>query len=54
MGCSFKKKHHQKVTVKVDIIYSGNDVRPDKFIVNYTIDGKPGSAKFKIYKRSVM
>ena len=46
MGCSFKR-NTKKVTVKVDIIYSGNDVRPDKFIVNYTIDGKPGSAKFK-------
>lgn len=47
MGCSFKRKLPKEVTVKVDIIYSGNDMRPDKFIVNYTIDGKPGNAKFK-------
>ena len=37
----------KKVTVDVDINYSGENMRPDKFIINYTIDGKPGSAKFK-------
>ncbi|HDR7965907.1 WXG100 family type VII secretion target [Bacillus pacificus] len=46
-AAALKETPPKKVTVKVDIIYSGNDVRPDKFIVNYTIDGKPGSAKFK-------
>ncbi|MFP7493399.1 DNA/RNA non-specific endonuclease [Terribacillus saccharophilus] len=37
----------KEVKVKVDIIYSEKDMRPGRFIVNYTIDGKPGSAKFK-------
>ncbi|PEF58407.1 DNA/RNA non-specific endonuclease [Bacillus paranthracis] len=46
-AAALKETPPKKVTVKVDIIYSGNDVRPDKFIVNYTIDGKPGNAKFK-------
>ncbi len=32
----------KEVSVDVEIIYSGNDMRPDKFIVNYFIDGKPG------------
>ncbi|MEC0303221.1 DNA/RNA non-specific endonuclease [Terribacillus saccharophilus] len=35
------------VKVDVKIIYSGNDLRPDKFIVNYFIDGKPGSKIIK-------
>ncbi|PAD34293.1 hypothetical protein CHI12_06475 [Terribacillus saccharophilus] len=35
------------VKVDVKIIYSGNDPRPDKFIVNYFIDGKPGSKIIK-------
>ncbi|PGL35864.1 type VII secretion protein [Bacillus cereus] len=46
-AAALKEKPPKEVTVKVDIIYSGNDIRPDKFIVNYTIDGKPGNAKFK-------
>ncbi|MES9668706.1 DNA/RNA non-specific endonuclease [Bacillus nitratireducens] len=46
-AAALKEKPPKEVTVKVDIIYSGNDMRPDKFIVNYTIDGKPGNAKFK-------
>ncbi|MGE6259916.1 T7SS effector LXG polymorphic toxin [Heyndrickxia sporothermodurans] len=33
----------KKVTVKVEIIYSGSDMRPDKFKVMYTIDGKRSS-----------
>ncbi|WP_274605850.1 MULTISPECIES: hypothetical protein [Bacillus cereus group] len=32
----------KEVTVDVEILYVGNDMRPDKFIVNYFIDGKPG------------
>jgi hypothetical protein len=35
------------VKVDVKIIYSGNDPRPDKFIVNYFVDGKPGSKIIK-------
>ncbi|WP_318246730.1 DNA/RNA non-specific endonuclease [Bacillus toyonensis] len=46
-AAALKEKPPKEVTVKVDIIYSGNDMRPDKFIVNYTINGKPGNAKFK-------
>ncbi|WP_254391830.1 DNA/RNA non-specific endonuclease [Terribacillus sp. DMT04] len=33
----------KKVTVDVEITYTEKGVRPDKFIVNYFIDGKPGS-----------
>gem|GEM_PF-4768508 len=32
----------KQVTVDVEIIYSGNDMRPKKFIVNYSIDGELG------------
>ncbi|MGG3558473.1 T7SS effector LXG polymorphic toxin [Peribacillus frigoritolerans] len=46
-AAALKETPPKKVTVDVAINYSGNDMRPDKFIVNYTIDGKPGSAKFK-------
>ncbi|WP_440971204.1 DNA/RNA non-specific endonuclease [Peribacillus frigoritolerans] len=46
-AAALKETPPKKVTVNVVINYSGNDMRPDKFIVNYTIDGKPGSAKFK-------
>ncbi|WP_249927471.1 DNA/RNA non-specific endonuclease, partial [Heyndrickxia sporothermodurans] len=46
-AAALKEIPPKKVTVDVEIIYSGDNVRPDKFIVNYTIDGKPGSAKFK-------
>ncbi|PES82248.1 hypothetical protein CN505_04095 [Bacillus cereus] len=30
----------KEVTVDVEIVYSGNDMRPKEFIVNYSIDGK--------------
>ncbi len=39
----------KKVTTDVEIIYDGNDVRPEKFIVNYTIDGE---WYFKIIKNT--
>ncbi|MED1798057.1 DNA/RNA non-specific endonuclease [Brevibacillus porteri] len=44
---SAKEEPPKKVTIDVEIVYSGNNMRPDKFIVKYTIDGKAGSAKFK-------
>ncbi|MEB2275587.1 DNA/RNA non-specific endonuclease [Bacillus sp. ILBB4] len=34
-----KKNPPQKVTVDVEVIYAENDMRPDKFVVRYTIDG---------------
>jgi len=37
----------KRVTADVEIVYSGDDMRPDKFIVRYTIDGKPGSTVIK-------
>ncbi|MCG7376061.1 DNA/RNA non-specific endonuclease [Paenibacillus sp. ACRSA] len=46
---ALKEKPPKKVTVDVEIVYLGNNLRPDKFIVKYTIDGKPGSAEFKNY-----
>lgn len=46
-AAALKEEPPKKVTVDVEIVYSGNNMRPDKFIVNYTIDGKAGSAKFK-------
>ncbi|MES9699714.1 DNA/RNA non-specific endonuclease [Bacillus sp. JJ927] len=46
-AAALKETPPKKVTVKVDIIYSGNDMRPDKIIVNYTIDGK---ADFQVIK----
>ncbi|GEC93729.1 DNA/RNA non-specific endonuclease [Brevibacillus brevis] len=46
-AAALKEEPPKKVTVDVEIVYSGNNMRPDKFIVNYTIDGKAASAKFK-------
>lgn len=40
-------KPPKEVKATVEVIYSGKDMRPDKFLVKYTIDGKPGSAVFK-------
>ncbi|WP_243735367.1 DNA/RNA non-specific endonuclease, partial [Paenibacillus turpanensis] len=37
----------KKVTVDVEIVYSKDNMRPEKFIVNYTIDGKPGSKELE-------
>lgn len=36
----------KKVTVDVEIVYSEDNMRPEKFVVNYTIDGKPGFKEF--------
>lgn len=45
MGCSFECSPPKEVTVDVELVYDGNNMRPKEFIVNYFIDGKPG---FKI------
>jgi hypothetical protein len=37
----------KKVTVKIDVIHSGDSARPEKFIVKYVIDGIPDSVTFK-------
>ncbi|MED1568098.1 hypothetical protein P4U88_19665 [Bacillus paramycoides] len=42
MGCSFESSPPKEVTVDVEIVYSGNDMRSKEFIVNYSIDGKWG------------
>jgi hypothetical protein len=52
-AAALKETPPKKVTVDVAINYSGNDMCPDKFIVNYTNDGKPGSAKFKKFIKGV-
>ena len=50
---ALKETPPKKVTVDVEIIYAGNNVRPEKFLVKYTIDGEWCSAKFlKINLRS--
>ncbi|KFM95762.1 hypothetical protein D0U04_24890 [Bacillus clarus] len=41
-AASLKETPSKEVTVDVEIIYSGNDMRPKEFIVNYSIDGKWG------------
>ncbi|MDP9741221.1 UNVERIFIED_ORG: putative ribonuclease toxin of YeeF-YezG toxin-antitoxin module [Bacillus sp. B2I3] len=46
-AAALKETPPKEVTVDVEIIYSGSDMRPEKFIVNYFIDGKPG---FKVIK----
>ncbi|MFU2016742.1 T7SS effector LXG polymorphic toxin [Peribacillus butanolivorans] len=46
-AAALKETPPKKVTVDVDIIYSGNDMRPEKFKVRYTIDGEFGSANLK-------
>ncbi|MBN8209863.1 DNA/RNA non-specific endonuclease [Bacillus sp. NTK071] len=46
---ALKEVPPKKVTTDVEIIYDGNDVRPQKFIVNYTIDGE---WYFKIIKNT--
>ncbi|WP_336047172.1 DNA/RNA non-specific endonuclease [Solibacillus ferritrahens] len=46
-AAALKEKPPKKVTVNIEIIYSGDNMRPDKFIVNYTIDGKAGLGKLK-------
>lgn len=44
---ALKAKPPKEVTVDVEIIYHGNDMRPKEFIVNYSIDGK---ADFRVIK----
>jgi len=39
-AAALKAKPPKEIKVDVEIIYSGNDMRPEKFIVNYSIDGK--------------
>ncbi|OSX90416.1 hypothetical protein S3E15_01823 [Bacillus mycoides] len=39
-AAALKADPPKEVTVDVDIIYSGSDMRPDKFKVLYTIDCK--------------
>ncbi|MEY9867209.1 hypothetical protein ABIE66_002588 [Peribacillus sp. B2I2] len=46
-AATLKETPPKKVTVDVNIIYSGNDMRPEKFIVRYTIDCEFGSANLK-------
>ncbi|WP_234708554.1 DNA/RNA non-specific endonuclease [Bacillus mycoides] len=46
-AAALKADPPKEVTVDVEIVYAGNDMRPDKFIVNYTIDGEWG---FKVLK----
>jgi hypothetical protein len=46
-AATLKETPPKKVTVDVNIIYSGNDMRPEKFIVSYTIDCEFGSANLK-------
>ncbi len=50
---ALKSEPPKEVTVDVEIIYSGNDMRPDKFIVNYSIDGMAGFRVIKNNLRSV-
>ncbi|WP_336047110.1 DNA/RNA non-specific endonuclease [Solibacillus ferritrahens] len=46
-AAALKETPPKKVTVDIEIIYSGENMRPDKFIVNYFIDGKQGSKELK-------
>ncbi|MEM5601446.1 DNA/RNA non-specific endonuclease [Bacillus cereus] len=51
-AAALNAKPPKEVTVDVEIVYAGNDMRPEKFIVNYLIDGKPGFKVIKINLRS--
>ncbi|WP_240184497.1 DNA/RNA non-specific endonuclease [Bacillus sp. H1a] len=46
-AAALKKTPPKEVKVDVVIIYDGNNVRPDKFIVNYFIEGEPASKVIK-------
>ncbi|MFB5198002.1 DNA/RNA non-specific endonuclease [Neobacillus sp. KR4-4] len=46
-AAALKEIPPKKVTIDVKIVYAGNDMRPEKFIVRYTIDGKWGSKVLK-------
>ncbi|WP_426940620.1 DNA/RNA non-specific endonuclease (plasmid) [Bacillus mycoides] len=39
-AAALKAEPPKEVTVDLDIIYSGNNVRPEKFLVKYTVDGE--------------
>lgn len=39
-------KAGKKVDVKIDVVHSGDSLRPDKFMVTYVIDGAPKRATF--------
>ncbi|MEK4835071.1 DNA/RNA non-specific endonuclease [Bacillus sp. FSL H8-0545] len=39
-AAALKAAPPKEVNVDVEIVYSGNDMRPKEFIVNYSIDGK--------------
>ncbi|WP_154655274.1 T7SS effector LXG polymorphic toxin [Pontibacillus halophilus] len=39
-AAALKETPPKEVTVDVEIVYDGNNMRPEKFIVNYAIDGK--------------
>ena len=39
-AAALKETPPKEVTVDVEVIYSGNDMRPEKFKVKYTIDGE--------------
>ena len=45
-AAALKEKPSKEVTVNVEITYSGDNLRPATFIVNYTIDGKPKYAEY--------
>lgn len=37
---ALKETPPKEVTINLEVIYSGNNVRPKKFLVKYTIDGE--------------
>ncbi len=39
-------KAGKKVDVKIDVIHSGDSLRPDGFVVDYVIDGVPDTKVF--------
>ncbi|GEL05963.1 hypothetical protein HNQ42_002198 [Rummeliibacillus stabekisii] len=39
-AAALKETPPKEVTVNVEVIYSGKDMRPEKFSVKYTIDGE--------------
>ncbi|WP_233499194.1 DNA/RNA non-specific endonuclease [Bacillus weihaiensis] len=46
-AAALKETPPKEVTVDVEIVYDGNNMRPEKFIVNYAIDGK---SEFQVIK----
>ena len=46
-AAALKETPPKKVTVDVEIKYDGDNMRPDKFKVKYTIDGMSDSIDFK-------